>query len=77
MGKISADFAKCRESLARRLSVRDNFDIIERRLAVGEKSIALFYIDGFVKDGEMQRVMQAILALKNLGSAAELVMRLP
>ena len=46
-----------------------SFDILEKRLAVKDLEVAFFYVDGFVKDGELQRVMQFFLSQKELGSA--------
>ena len=51
------------------LRVRDNFDCIEKHLCVGTCDITFFYVDGFVKDGEMQRIMQYLLSLKQIGDA--------
>ena len=64
-----AEFSLC-------LSVGDNFDIIEKRLQTPSGEMCLFYIDGFVKDGEMQRVMQQLLAQKKALSAEETLKRL-
>ncbi len=54
-----------------------SFDIIERHINVGNKDMAFFYIDGFVKDGEMQKVMQAMLSMKEQLSAKETERQLP
>ena len=54
------------------LSVDESFDIIKKTVSVGDDSLTLYYIDGFVKDGEMLRIMQYLLSLKQIGSAEEL-----
>ena len=59
------------------LRVKDSFDIIERRLHIHERELCFFYIDGFVKDSEMQRVMQTFLSLKELGDAVYTERRIP
>ena len=59
------------------LRSKESFDIIERRLAVSDRQICFFYIDGFVKDGELQRVMQTFLSLKEIGDAEYTLRRLP
>ncbi len=59
------------------LRVDKSFDIIERHLAVCERDMCFFYIDGFTKDAEMQRVMQTLLALKEPMSARSLELRFP
>ncbi len=63
--------------LSERLRAKESFDIIERRLEVSGKELCFFYIDGFVKDAETLRIMQTILALKELPSAEVLIKRLP
>ena len=63
--------------MSERLRVDKSFDIIERHLDTAGGEITLFYIDGFVKDGEMQRVMQYLLTAKSISGAGEMVRRLP
>ena len=63
--------------LASRLRVGENFDIIERHLSVAGQDVCFFYVDGFTKDSEMQRLMQYLLSQKSLSTAGELVSRLP
>ena len=43
-----------------------NFDLIKRRLLVGSDTLVFYYIDGFVKDAIMQRLMQYFLGLDGL-----------
>ena len=59
------------------LNVKESFDIIERHLTVAGEDMCFFYIDGFVKDGEMLRIMQYLLSQKNSTSAEELEKKLP
>lgn len=74
---FSADYDTNVELIRKRLRVNENFDIIERHLTVADNDICFFYVDGFVKDGEMLRIMQYLLSLKRLGSANELEKKLP
>lgn len=60
-----------------RLRVGESFDIIERKLTLGGKEACFFYIDGFVKDGEMLRLMQFLISEKKIGSAEELERTIP
>ena len=71
MEKLKADYRKNTEDFARALRVDANFDIISRRLTVGQDEMTLFYIDGFVKDGVMQRLMQYFIGLSGLGSGED------
>ena len=50
------------------LRVCECFDIIKKTLFVGENETTLYYIDGFVDGGSMNRLMFYFLSLKNLGT---------
>ena len=77
MKKLTNNYTENVQSISARLRISESFDLIERRLCVVEKELCFFYIDGFVKDAEMLRIMQYLLSQKKLGSAEELVSRLP
>ena len=64
MQRLTDDYQANVELLSRRLGVDKSFDLICRRLPVGEDELTLFYIDGFVKDGVTQRLMQFYLSQK-------------
>ena len=66
MQKFSSDYRENRAYLHSALRVEDSFDLIERRLLIGEDELTLYYIDGFVKDTVMQRLMQFFVGLKGL-----------
>ena len=63
--------------LRSKLRVNENFDVIERRLTIAGREACFFYIDGFVKDGEMLRIMQFLLSQKELGSAEQILRKIP
>ena len=48
-----------------------NFDVLKKVLTVGEDELTLYFVDGFVKDGVMQKLMLSLVALKGLGSATD------
>ena len=54
---LSNDFETNVGELDSRLRVRENFDLIRREMAVGEDRLVFYYIDGFIKDGEMLRLI--------------------
>ena len=58
-----------------RLRVDENFDVVERRMTIAGQEACFFYIDGFVKDGEMLRIMQFLLSEKTVGGAEEMLRR--
>lgn len=66
-----------RELFYEYLRVGDSFDLVERRLTVGEERLSLFFIDGFVKDAEMQKTMQYFLSQKSLGDVTQFLHTLP
>ena len=74
---LSEDYTKNVRALEEGLRTSESFDLIVRRLHIQQKEICFFYIDGFVKDSEMQRVMQTFLSLKELGGALYTERRLP
>lgn len=52
-----------------------SFDLIKRRLLVGGDTLVFYYIDGFVKDAIMQRLMQYFLGLDGLPRGADAAMQ--
>ena len=74
---LSSDYTANIARLRQRLRVDESFDIIERHLSVGGKDMCFFYIDGFIKDSEMQRVMQCLISMKELPSARLTELKLP
>lgn len=77
MKKLSQEYNINRSEIATRLNVTANFDVIERRLDVAGHEMCFFYIDGFVKDGEMLRIMQQLISMQELGSADSVMRKLP
>ena len=53
------------------LRVDENFDVIKKVLKLGEDELTLYYVDGFVKDGIMSKLMIYLLSLKGLGGGAD------
>ena len=59
------------------LRAHENFDVIERHLDIAGEDVCFFYIDGFTKDSEMQRMMQYLLSKKEIPEARRLSEELP
>ena len=51
--------------------------MLEKRINASGTEMTFFYIDGFVKDGEMQRVMQALLSRGEVGTAYDTERAIP
>ncbi len=75
--RLFTDYGQNIEMMSKALRVKESFDIIERHLTVAERDMCFYYIDGFVKDGEMLRIMQYLLGQKEIASAGELERKLP
>ena len=46
------------------LRVKESFDVIARKILVGGRDAVLFFIDGFVKDEVMEKILEYIMSLK-------------
>lgn len=75
--ELGVDYGENIKALRSAIAADESFDIIERHLEVAGRDMTFFYIDGFVKDGEMQRVMQTLLSERTAATAEEIVRRLP
>ena len=71
MKKLSKDYRKNVELLDGIFAVKDNFDILKKTLIIGEDELTLYFIDGFVKDAVMQKMMVHFLSLKSLGERTD------
>ena len=60
-----------------RLRADKSFDIIERRIESGADEMTLFYIDGFVKDAELLKILQVLIGEKESLSAEALMRKIP
>lgn len=54
-----------------------SFDVVERHLTVGGRDLCFFFVDGFAKDSEMQRVMAHLLQMGTVGTAEGVMRGLP
>ena len=71
MNRLSNDYRKNVELLDSLLRVKENFDIIKKPLTMGQDELTFYYIDGFVKDGVMQKMMIYFLSVGKLGTGAD------
>lgn len=74
---LTEDYGFNVQLLRERMRVKKSFDLVEKHLTVCGEDMCFFYIDGFVKDGEMLRIMQYLLTLKSVGSADQLERLIP
>ncbi len=64
--RLSADYVENRRFMDELLRVEENFDLIRKDMQIGSDRMTLYYIDGFVKDGVMEKLMIFFLSLKSL-----------
>ena len=57
--------------LDRILRVEESFDLIKKPLKVGKDEMTLYYIDGFIKDTVMMKLMMSFLALDGMDLPVE------
>lgn len=62
--KLTDCFSENVMLLNRELKVKENFDIINREVKIGERKACFYFIDGFVKDEIMQKLMQSFMEIK-------------
>lgn len=74
---LTSDHTENVRTIESALRMDESFDLIERHLNVGGRDMCFFYVDGFVKDGVMQRVMQHLIESSEIGTASEVQARLP
>lgn len=65
-GRLSTDYRENVRKMDDLLRVQDNFDVIRKDMQIGNDRMTLYYIDGFVKDGVMEKLMIFFLSLKSL-----------
>lgn len=71
MRRLSENYRGNVNNLNRALRVKENFDVLSKTLRFGNGEATLYYIDGFVKDTVMQKLMMHFLSQKKMTSARE------
>lgn len=71
MRRLSQIYDENVAQLDRLLRVDENFDVLKKIMKIGNDELTLYYIDGFIKDGIMEKLMIYFLSLKSTGSSAD------
>lgn len=66
MNTLYKEYSKNVQALDAALRIKESFDLISRHLNVGDDEATFYYVDGFIKDGIMMKIMQYFLTLKDL-----------
>ena len=61
--KISPSFEENIEYMNEVLPVKESFDVIRRQIEIGGKEAVFFFIDGFMKDEAMLKIMDSFLSV--------------
>ncbi len=70
MQKLGDKFSENVAFMDRTLCVDQSFDMLKKRLVVGNGELVLYFIDGFAKDAVLQKLMTHFLSIKKLPSSA-------
>lgn len=73
--RLTQDYTQNIALIDRELNVDGNFDMLKKKLKVGQDEITLYYIDGFVKDTVMQKLMIYLRSLDGLGAGDDAARR--
>lgn len=65
--RLGSDYAANVAKLDALFRVKENFDIIKKPLKIGNDELTFYYIDGFIKDVVMGKLMLYLVSLKGLG----------
>ncbi len=63
-GVITSEFNQNEQRLKQILHPEENFDIIIRRIQIGGRAAALYYMDGMVKDELLEKVVESFFKLQ-------------
>ena len=57
MQKLTEDYNRNTELIDGILRVEENFDVLKKSVKIGSDEVTLYYLDGFIKDAVMQKLM--------------------
>lgn len=64
MKKVTASREENTAYMNQVLPVKDSFDMIQRDLYIGERAASFYFIDGFMKDETMLKIMDSFMKIK-------------
>ncbi|MBQ8850442.1 MAG: spore germination protein [Clostridia bacterium] len=75
MRTLTKNYRENVEFLNKTLRVDDSFDVLSKILKLPDGELTFYYIDGFVKDTVMQKLMMHFVSLKNMPKTANEFMK--
>ena len=64
MGSFSNSAIKNMELFEQKVRVDSNFDILKRKITMAEKTAGFYFVDGFVQEALVEKLMQFFYSLK-------------
>ena len=74
---LSPSYEDAIKHFKEKIAFGECFDILAHTLSVGNGEVTFFYIDGFVKDAQLEKLMGVLINEKTLAAREEFVRRLP
>ena len=71
MKELVQDFDENINILDTVLNVKENFDIIKREMEINSQRVIMYYVDGFVTAGLMQKLIMHLTTVKDFGNGKE------
>ena len=69
--RLTGDFYTDTKMFDELLRVDESFDIIKREMRFADTDIAMYYIDGFVQSGSMQKLFMHLSSVKDFGDGSD------
>ena len=66
MQRLTHDYSENVRIIDRALRVKESFDIIKKPLSLPDGELTLYFIDGFIKDTVMQKLMMHFISIKKM-----------
>lgn len=71
MKMLSQNYRENVRELDSILNVSNNFDVLKKVIKIGNDELTLYFIDGFIKDSAMQKMIIHFFSLTELGEASK------
>lgn len=70
--KLTENYSDNVKLIRELLRIDESFDVLHKRLVVGDGELSIFFVDGFAKDTNLQKLMMHFISVKSVtGSARE------
>lgn len=70
-GELSSNFGENIALIESILKPDDNFDMLRKKMTVGDANIIMYYLDGFIKGETLQKLLTHIVTVKDFGNGKD------